>query len=41
MKDLIKGLFSSPERGMHRESGFDTLFEVLDESSFAEADCGA
>jgi hypothetical protein len=40
MKDLIKGLFSSPERGLHRESGFDTLFEVLDEA-FAEADCGA
>jgi hypothetical protein len=41
MKELFEGLFSSPARGMHRESGFDTLFEVMDEQSFAEADCGA
>lgn len=41
MKDLIKGLFSHTDGGSHRESGYDNLFEIMDEQGFSEADCGA
>lgn len=41
MKDLIKGLFSHTDGGSHRDSGLDNLLEIMEDRTFAEADCGA
>lgn len=40
MMELIKALFSHGE-GVHRESGLDNLFEIIEDWTFGEIDCGA